>query len=357
MQPLKIVHCGIFNESLDGGRFYSIERKISHGLHQNGHLVYDFSYRDIARSERIWGLKNLSIKKMNERLITLCNTLRPDILLLAKSEQIAPNTLKIIKSALPNIKIAQWYVDHLKEDKSFFEKLNLIDCFFYANALNLRDLSKKYSALFSFFPNICDEAFDRLEQMAKTTDVIYIASDYKEDARHAFAKLLNDFCLANQINLKIYASLNRPQISGADFTAAINSAKIAINFNRDDELDATRSHKLLGASDRMAQFMGCGACLFSPEIAGFDEFFRADKEAVYFKNPNECFEKIKYYLNDDRYISVATAGRNRAIKLSNAKRVTKFMLELVLNKELSEDYEWAKYIYKSGDGVYKKGAK
>ena len=40
----KIVHCGIFNEKDNGNFFYGLERKISHGLIQNGHFVYDFSF-------------------------------------------------------------------------------------------------------------------------------------------------------------------------------------------------------------------------------------------------------------------------------------------------------------------------
>ena len=54
----KIVHCGIFNELDNGNFFYGLERKISHGLIQNGHFVYDFSYRDIERYSRFLGIKN-----------------------------------------------------------------------------------------------------------------------------------------------------------------------------------------------------------------------------------------------------------------------------------------------------------
>lgn len=39
MKNLRIVHCGIFNEFDDGNFFYGLERKISHGLHQNRNLI------------------------------------------------------------------------------------------------------------------------------------------------------------------------------------------------------------------------------------------------------------------------------------------------------------------------------
>ena len=42
-------------------------------------------------------------------------------------------------------------------------------------------------------------------------------------------------------------------------------------------------------------------------------------------------------------------GRKRTLKIANAKRVTKFMLELLFNKNFSQDYEWKEFIYKNGE--------
>lgn len=351
MKSLKIVHCAIFNEKTSGKEFYSQDRKITHGLNQNGHLVYDFSYRDVERGMRIFGLKKLSTDKMNKKLIEICKNIKADLLLLGKAEKIYPSTLISIKKALPNIKIALWYVDHLQENSDFFKKLDLIDCFFHANALNLKDLSKKYSAKFSFFPNISDEAFDRNLNIQKTTDVIYIARDYKEDVRFKFAMLLDEFCKKESINHKIYASLGNPAIFGNDFFEAINSSKIAVNFNRDDLLECSKSNKLLGASDRMAQFMGGGICTFSPSIKGFDKLFQDGVHIVYFDSPDDCFNKIKEYLKDDKFEKIAQNGHSRALEITNAKRVSKFMCETIFESSFSEDYEWREFMFKNGEKI------
>ena len=134
----KIVHCGIFNERDNGNFFYGLERKISHGLIQNGHFVYNFSYRDVERNSRFFGIKDSGLKKMNEKLINICKNIKADILFLAKAEKIDKETLLKIKEILPNIKIIQWYVDHLQEDDAFFDKLNCMDVFCYANAKDLK---------------------------------------------------------------------------------------------------------------------------------------------------------------------------------------------------------------------------
>ena len=348
----KIVHCGIFNEQDNGNFFYGLERKISHGLIQNGHFVYDFSYRDVERNSRLFGIKNSGLDKMNEKLIDICKNINADILFLAKSEKVEKSTLIKIRELLPNIKIIQWYVDHLLESEDFFEKLNYIDVFCYPNAKELKNLSQKYkNTIFSFFPNISDPLFDKKLETPKNTDVIYIARDYKEDVRTKFAVLLKDFCDKENITLKVYASLGNPAVFGDDFHKAIAQAKIAINFNRDDNLHDVNQEKILGASDRMAQFLGCGICTFSPRIRGFEKLYEDQRDIVYFDTPNDCFEKLKYYLKDDNYESIAKNGQERTYKIANAQRTTQFMLELLFESQSSDCYEWSEYKFKNGNTI------
>lgn len=348
----KIVHCGIFNEKDNGNFFYGLERKISHGLIQNGHFVYDFSYRDIERNSRFLGIKDSGLKKMNQKLIEICKNIDADILFLAKAEKIEKETLITIKRILPKIKIVQWYVDHLQEKDSFFDKLDCMDVFYYANAKELQNLSKKYqNTIFSFFPNISDPSFDKKLELEKINDVIYIARDYNEDVRTKFAVLLKDFCDKENIKLKVYASLGNPAIFGNDFHKAIAQTKIAINFNRDDNLNEVNQEKILGASDRMAQFLGSGICTFSPRIKGFEKLYKDKEEIVYFDTPNDCFEKLKYYLKDKNYESIAKKGQEKTYEIANAKRVTQFMIEVLFNDESSNGYEWSEYEFKQGNQI------
>lgn len=348
----KIVHCGIFNEKDNGNFFYGLERKISHGLIQNGHFVYDFSYRDIERNARFLGIKNSGLKKMNETLIDICKNTNADILFLAKAEKISKTTLKKIKQILPNIKIAQWYVDHLAEKDDFFDKLNFMDVFYYANAKDLKTLSKRYTnTIFSFFPNISDIAFDKKLNLSKVNDIIYIARDHKEDVRAKFATLLKGFCEKEKLSYKIYASLGNPAVFGNDFHRAISQSKIAINFNRDDHLESVNQEKNLGASDRMAQFLGCGICTFSPRINGFEKLYENNIDIIYFDNPDDCFKKLKYYLKDNHFEKIAKNGQEKTYKIANAKRVTQFMLEVLFEDKKSNDYEWSDYKFKKGETI------
>lgn len=345
-QNLKIVHCAIFSEFKYGQTFYDMDRKISHGLIQNGHFVYDFSYRDNEKINRKLGIKNSGISKMNTNLIKLCDNIKPDILLIGKAETVTIETLKIIKKRIPNIKILQWFVDFLATEKEeFFERFEYIDAFFQTTATDLKNLSLKYKkTVFSFFPNISDSSFEQDLSLKKEYDIIYIARDYKEDVRTKFAHLLYDFCKKENLNLKVYGSLNNPPIFGFEYQKEINKSKIAINFNREDKIDDYNKEKILGSSDRMNHFLGNGTCTFSPKIIGMDSLYEDAKEVIYFENVDDCFEKILYYLKENRYVSIGKKGQQKAYNISNSKRVTKFILDVAYNK-LDENYEWKEYIY------------
>ena len=349
-ESLKIVHCANFSNFKNGSSYYSMDRKITYGLIQNGHFVYDFSYRDVAKARRFLRFKKKSIQFMNQDLIDTCKNIEPDILLLGKSETIYANTLKTIKELLPDIKVIKWFVDFLDtENETFFGQFGYIDTFFKTSPLKLIELSREYpNTLFSCLPNISDPAFDKEYGAEKEYDILYVARDHKEDVRAKFAKLLDEFCKRENINLKVYGSLGNEGIFGAKYYKEISKAKIAINFNRNDDLYHQNKNKVLGSSDRMNQFLGAKVCTFSPRIPGFEKLYVDQQDIIYFDDINDCFQKLKYYLEDDKYLKIANNGQRKAYSIVNAKRMTKFILELSLEQKFEDTYEWQEYIYKNG---------
>lgn len=349
-QKLKIVHCANFSYPKNGAVYYATDAKITHGLIRNGHYVYDFSYRDQAKLHRFLGFKKTSIRLMNQDLIETCRNIQPDVLLLAKAELVTIETLKTIKELLPHIKIGQWFVDFLDYEKpEFFERLDYIDAFFQTSAAKLEKLSDVYcNTLFSYMPNIADPAFERSLNLEKEYDVIYIARDYKEDNRYKFAVLLQEFCKAHDINLKLFASLGNPPIFGHSYYEAIAKAKIAINFNRTDGVQGINKEKFMGSSDRMNHMMGTGTCLFCPRIPGLDMMYTDKQDLVYFDNFDECGEKILEYLKSGEYHRIAKQGQKKVFEVSNAQKVTRYMLETLYGQQHSEPYEWGTLKYYQG---------
>lgn len=342
MEKLRILHCANFSEFKDGESFYSPDRKISFGFASNGHLVYDFGYRDRARAVRFLGFKKKSLEKMNKSLINTVKNFKPDLLVLGKCEYVTYKTLEEIKTLNPNLTIIQWFVDHLEREKEeFFKKLSLIDFFFQSSDYNLEELSKKYvNTTFGYLPYIADDNFERKLDLKKEYDLIYIARDHKEDIRYEFAKQLKSFCDKENINLKMYGSLGNPLIFGQKFYEEVSKSKIAINFNRTDFIEKVNPNVYLAASDRMFQFMGVKTCTFSPKIKGFERFFEDENDIVYFDNINDCFNKIKNVLEDKSYIDIGLAGEKKVKSLANCKKVTSYMIDVAFNKEFEYDYEW-----------------
>lgn len=344
--PLKIVHCTSFSDFKKGEVFYSNDRKITHGLIQNGHMVYQFSFRDLAKTQRKFGLKKIGIDKMNHDLIQTCLNIEPNLLLLGKAESITPKTLETIKKNHPNIKIAQWFVDHLeRENDMFFDRFRYIDYFFQSSDFNFDALHARYkNTTFSYLPYTTDELFEKKLTLEKEYDVIYIARDHKEDIRYKFALELKQFCDKENINLKMYGSLSNPLIFGQAFYNAIAKAKIAINFNRTDLLDKVNPNVYLASSDRMNHFLGTGTCTFSPRVKGFDTLYKDNYDLIYYDNIQDCFQKILTILKNGDYVKIGNQGQQTAKKLANAKRVTQYMIELIMQEPFSDDYEWKDFI-------------
>lgn len=353
MDKLKIVHCANFSYPKNGEVYYSTDAKITHGFIQNGHMVYDFSYRDQAKLHRFLGFKKKSIEQMNLDLVETCRNIKPDVLSLAKSELISVKTLKTIKKLFPQIKILQWFVDWLEyEKKDFFEKMNYIDTFFQTSAEKLESLSDEHpDTICSFMPNIADPAFEHDLNLEKKYDIIYIARDYKEDNRYKFAVLLKAFCDKNHLSLKLFASLGQPPIFGNAYYDVIAQSKIAINFNRTDHVDRVNEKKFMGSSDRMNHMMGTGTCLFSPRIPGLDLLYKDQEDLVYFDSFNDCGEKLLHYLKNGEYERIAQQGRKKVFEVSNAKRVTKYMLETLFQVPYTEKYEWEALKYYRGKQI------
>lgn len=345
-KKLKIVHCTSFTDFKNGEVFYANDRKITHGLIQNGHMVYQFSFRDIAKVQRKFGIKKTGIEKMNNDLIVTCKNIEPDLLLLGKAETVSLEALNKIKKNHPNIKIAQWFVDHLeRENELFFSRFEYIDYFFQSSDYNFNRLVERHlHTKFCYLPYITDDLFEQQLNLEKEYDIIYIARDHKEDVRYKFALILDNFCKKEGINLKMYGSLGNPLIFGQNFYKAISKAKLAINFNRTDMLDNVNPNVYLASSDRMNHFLGTGTCTFSPRIKGFDKFYKDTEDIVYYENVEDCFDKIKYYLSNNKYEEIGYNGQATAKKIANAKRVTKYLIERVFDLELSESYEWKELV-------------
>ena len=62
------------------------------------------------------------------------------------------------------------------------------------------------------------------------------------------------------------------------------------------------------------------------------------KKKLFILIPNDCFEKLKYYLENKNYELVAKKVKKKTYEIANAKRVTQFMLELLFKDDKSNNF-------------------
>ena len=334
MNSLKIVHCANFSDAKNGATFYATDRKITNGLTRNGHFVYDFSYRDIAKNSTIFKTKKFGRKKLNDALIETVLQIVPDVLLLGKSELIDSRTLEIIKKELPNIKIAMWWVDWLKDKQAIIEKSIYIDAFFSTTGVEevKKELNDKSFNNIYFIPNICDKSIDKYSAYTNQNtkyDIMFIGRS--DETR----KILIDFLLSEFKDYKvgIFGDTKETLLEGQKYLDTLIDTKLAINYSRRNDIE-------LYSSDRLVHTTANGVCTLCPKVPKLDKLFSED-ELVYFEDFKELKEKILYYLeNGVKRSSIASNGQKKAQTHFNESSVTAYMIEILFNQTFTNDYLW-----------------
>ena len=149
MTKIKILHVTNFNERHNGRLFYNTGKRINNGFVRLNHSVLEFSDRDIVSYYRKLNDINGS-KKLNKKFIEVISNYLPDLIVFGHADLIKRDTIKFIKSAYPNIKFCQWFLDRMDGEwsinlKRFKDKLDLVDfsfCTTNPKELKIKELSK-----------------------------------------------------------------------------------------------------------------------------------------------------------------------------------------------------------------------
>ena len=147
-----------------------------------------------------------------------------------------------------------------------------------------------------------------------------------EDDRIMFLNKL----VKNITNIKydFYGFSNKEPIWGNDFNNALIDSKMGLNLSRGKP---TKYY----SSNRIASIMGNGLLTFIDEKVKMSDFFKND-EIIFYKNINDLSDKIKFYAKNDKLRKIiAKKGKKKYFSLFNEKRVTKYMIDTSLGKNIS----------------------
>ncbi len=345
-RPLSIVHVGNFPFGLKPGFQHGVAVKLSNGLIRNGHLVLNFSDRDIARAVAPFGARKLGRAPANAALIAFCRHHRPEVLLLGHADVIAAETVAGIRAALPGLKVAQWNVDPLFEPdnlRRIESKMAVVDATFVSTAGAPMMALRAGGRRVAFLPNPADISIERGRADCADVlpyDVFYACGHPSRPLRHICGRDwdMEDFwrrLLARLPGARALLGglLGQPRIAGAAYQTALESCALGLNVSR-------RPDHFLYSSDRIAQLAGNGLVVLMERTTGYGEIFGED-EMGFFSSFDELVDVVARLIGDPaRRRAVAAAGRARYLALFNERAVAARLLAILTGAADQDALPW-----------------
>ena len=350
---MKILHISNFVQKHDGRLYWNHCFKINNGFIRNGHNVLSFSDRDIARQDLVNKLN--SNKTLNKRLINTFKNFQPDVVVLGHADKINNPTLAEFKSINKNVKIIEWNVDNYYLDNTenkFKKRSEFIDAFFITNAdENLSSCLTEDNSI-SFFPNIFDKSiesnkifniknyqfdvFFALSYGVGTGTIKLNKSDYD---REIFLDFINDNY--PDIKTNFFGFKGRQPIWGNEFDTEICKSPISLNLSR-------KPYIKYYSSDRIAQYLGNGSCIFVDINSKLDELFNRNEVVFYDSNDIDDFgKKILYFSkNHIEAKEIAKKGWEKGHNNFNEKIITNYFLDIAINSNPTNEYSWPLHVFR-----------
>lgn len=338
---MKILHVANFAYNKQGGSYYNCDRKISAGFVRNGHFVYEFSLRDMARMGTVFRTKKLGAGWANKEVVNLCEQLKPDLLLLGHAQLLTNDTLSLLRKKYKNLMVAAWYVDWIThiEKACYLKQLSpYLDALFVTTGGELLQQLVSKSIPVAYFPNPVDFSVESLKNFQQNTfnhELIFCGSTGDDERRQM---LLNSLVEHLKSDFVCYGLFDKPQIQGQAYIEALSQCRMGLNYSR-------RNDVTLYSSDRVAQLTGNGLLTFSPKIPEFELIYKKD-ELCYFENVDDLIQQVEYFSqNTTEAADIAKRGWQRAHTTCATERVCRFMEEVIWQKPYSEDYEWLGHVF------------
>jgi len=314
-------------------------RKLNCGAVRNNWRICEFSDRDMARLLAPVGIRPLGGMIANRKLVLTAKNFQPNVMLLGHCDYIANKTLDAIRDACPGIRIAHFNVDPLWQDETraqMEERRFSCDALFATTAGDILKTWCTGKNVVAYMPNPSDPSMENVDNGAKfgfERDLFFAGNPREGDPRWE----LLDRLLPKLKNVR--TDIYRGGLWGAAYEKVLASSKMSLNLNR-------REGDKWYSSDRIAHLMGYGILTFQSSKNQMQDFFDPS-ETVFFDNADDLAESIHRHQADDNLRArTASAGRAKYHRLFNGARVLRYMVETIFGERYSEQYEWAREVYR-----------
>ena len=335
----RILFVGNFLERHWGAGRTGIDMRLMAGAIRNNWQALQFSERDVTRFLAPLGfMRGIGARMMNERLVRTARNWKPDVVFVSHCDYVTNDALDAVREAVPGARIVHINCDPVATEHCCAQierRRDSCDAIFVTTAGEKLRTWKTPRNVVGFYPNPGDPSFE-VEDNSSRTDFVH---DLFFAGRPALAddrrRLLDALLPLIEGRLRTgFFGMGRPLVLGRAYEEAIAASKMGLSINR---FEGWKWY----ASDRITHLMGNGVLAFQYDGNAMDDFF-SERETVYFHTPEELAEKVLWYhANDGARRAVAAAGRAKYMRLFDARRVLKYMVEAVCGEPFSESYEWA----------------
>lgn len=342
MRPLRILHVANLNLFKYGAWYMNLDAKLSMGLCQLGHAVYNVSHRDMARAEGFFKSKALGTKAMRRGLLETVRNFKPELVVLGHSELIDADTLVAVRAEIPGVPVVMWYCDPMLptdgveyEVPILQERSSMVDAIFTTSGVEPMSEIIQSRCVAAHVPNwihLGCESGKAFANQTHTNDLIYAGTDYELTDRKALLQGLVDSEIGSRF--KLFQALGNRRVHGNEYYSELGQSLMGLSISR-------RYNIPWYTSDRMQQMMGNGLCTISPRTPGLTTLFK-ENEVVWFDDQSEIIELVKWYVaNPDKAKEIGERGWRAVHDRCSAARVAKFILEVTFDQPYSEEYEWS----------------
>ncbi|CAA7611883.1 conserved hypothetical protein [Magnetospirillum sp. UT-4] len=338
----RILHVANFAHRTKGAGFAGVQFKLTNGLIRAGHHVLAFSDRDAARAATPFRSRKVGTRGANRALLDVAAAFRPDIVLFGHADTIAAETLGQIRQLVPGVRLAQWNVDPLFDVENLTRiraKLGDVDWTFVSTAGPM--LSSLAGRRVAFLPNPVDPSIERgrgFEARDRPYDVFYAVGSAAIGRNHCGIDS-TAAAIAGRLRTRLAGvsfllpGIEGPHVEGADFDAAMVSAKMGLNISRRNDVP-------LYSSDRFAHLAGNGLLVFIDRATGYGDLFGED-ELAFYSTEDELAAKIQRFAGDDpARMRMAHRGWLAYHAMFGATRVARYMLEVMEERADPSAFAW-----------------
>ncbi len=279
--------------------------------------------RSIAKrvAGRIVGRAVRGYRALNRAMIEQVSAFRPDVVLIGKGGNFAPDTLRAIRRS-GAVTLVNWATDDpfnpADNSRDLLESIPLYDLYVCTKRAVMHDVVRAGCAnvayvRFGYKPEIhFPEAFANDDERGRFACDVMFAGSSDSDRTPYFETLVRDI---PGLKLHLYGGFwnrvrslrpyTRGIAIGRDYRLAIGGAKICVNLvrraNRDDHVMRT------------FEIPACAGFMLTEQTAAHTELFAEQGTEIFFSSPDQLVAKVRLYLGRDADRARIAESMHRAI--------------------------------------------